>query len=90
MPKLAKTPGASGARLPDSDDCLITVRSVNQAAQRSIAVTLVLVGFVMGAVGLTLDLNGGPSWLHAITWVGGAVFGYGIVSLIQTGRKTLS
>lgn len=62
---------------------------MNQAAQRSIAVTLVIVGFVMGAIALILDLNGGPSWLHAITWVGGAVFGYGFVSLITLSKKTL-
>jgi uncharacterized membrane protein YgdD (TMEM256/DUF423 family) len=59
------------------------------AARRSIAVTLVIVGIVMGAIGLVLELNGGPSALHVLTWVGGAVFGYGFVSLIYARRGEL-
>ncbi|MCS5733812.1 hypothetical protein [Herbiconiux daphne] len=60
-----------------------------RSAARSIAVTFMIVGVVFGVGGLVWDLNGGPSWLHAFTWVGGAVFGYGLVSLISTRRDPL-
>lgn len=65
------------------------MRTVNVTQRRSIAITFVLVGIVMGVVGLVLDLNGGPSALHVLTWVGGGVFGYGIVSLIMSGKDNL-
>ena len=50
---------------------------------RSIAISMIVVGVVFGAVALILDLNGGPSWLHAITWVGGGSVGIGVGNLIR-------
>jgi hypothetical protein len=54
--------------------------------EQSIAATLVIVGIVMGIGGLILDLNGVGDWIHAVTWVGGSAFGYGLVTLIRLGR----
>lgn len=62
---------------------------MNTATRRSIGVTMVIIGIVMGAIGLVLDLNGGPSALHVLTWVGGGLFGYGFVSLIYSRRGEL-
>jgi len=62
---------------------------MNTATRRSIGVTLVIIGIVMGAIGLVLDLNGGPSALHVLTWVGGGLFGYGFVTLIYSRRGEL-
>ena len=62
---------------------------MNTATRRSIGVTLVVIGIVMGAIGLVLDLNGGPSALHVLTWVGGGLFGFGFVSLIYSRRGEL-
>jgi uncharacterized membrane protein YgdD (TMEM256/DUF423 family) len=58
--------------------------SVDQT--RAIATTLMVMGVLFLAGTLTWDLNGGPSWLHAITWVGGAIFSYGLVTLVTSGR----
>ncbi|WP_157439206.1 hypothetical protein [Agreia sp. Leaf244] len=62
---------------------------MNTATRRSIGVTMVIIGIVMGAIGLVLDLNGGPSALHVLTWVGGGLFGYGFVTLIYSRRGEL-
>lgn len=62
---------------------------MNTATRRSIGVTLVIIGIVMGAIGLVLDLNGGPSALHVLTWIGGGLFGYGLVALIYARRGEL-
>jgi hypothetical protein len=62
---------------------------MNTATRRSIGVTLAIIGIVMGAAGLVLDLNGGPSALHVLTWVGGGLFGYGFVTLIYANRSDL-
>jgi threonine/homoserine/homoserine lactone efflux protein len=62
---------------------------MNTATRRSIGVTLVVIGIVMGAIGLVLDLNGGPSALHVLTWIGGGLFGYGFVTLIYSRRGEL-
>jgi hypothetical protein len=61
----------------------------SSAARRSIAVTFVIIGILMGTIGFVLDLNGGPSALHVLTWVGGGLFGYGLVSLIYVRRDDL-
>ena len=62
---------------------------MNPAAARSISVTLIIIGIVMGVVGVVLDLNGGPAALHVLTWVGGGLFAYGLVSLIYARRGEL-
>ncbi|WP_157412207.1 hypothetical protein [Agreia sp. Leaf283] len=62
---------------------------MNTATRRSIGVTMVIIGIVMGAIGLVLDLNGGPSALHVLTWIGGGLFGYGFVTLIYSRRGEL-
>ena len=59
------------------------------ATRRSIAITFVIMGILMGTIGFVLDLNGGPSALHVLTWVGGGLFGYGFVSLIYVRRDAL-
>ena len=56
---------------------------------RSIAVTLIVMGIAFLAGGLIWDMNGGPSWLHAFTWVGGWAFGYGVVLLVSARRSVL-
>jgi len=61
----------------------------SSAARRSIAVTFVIIGILMGTIGFVLDLNGGPSALHVLTWVGGGLFGFGLVSLIYVRRDDL-
>ena len=61
----------------------------SSAARRSIAVTFVIIGILMGTIGFVLDLNGGPSTLHVLTWVGGGLFGFGLVSLIYVRRDDL-
>ncbi|SMQ67307.1 hypothetical protein [Agreia sp. VKM Ac-1783] len=61
----------------------------SSAARRSIAVTFVIIGILMGTIGFVLDLNGGPSVLHVLTWVGGGLFGFGLVSLIYVRRDDL-
>jgi hypothetical protein len=72
-----------------SDDGIVMLVVMTPATRRSIAITFVIVGIVMGAAGLVLDLNGGPSALHVLTWVGGGLFGYGFVSLIYSRRDEL-
>jgi threonine/homoserine/homoserine lactone efflux protein len=62
---------------------------MNTATRRSIGVTLVIIGIVMGAIGIVLDLNGGPSALHVLSWVGGGLFGYGVVTLVYARRNEL-
>ena len=56
---------------------------------RSISITLIVVGVLFLVGPLVWDLNGGPSWLHAFTWVGGAAFAYGIVGLVNARRARL-
>ncbi|MFF9565023.1 hypothetical protein ACF1AJ_16870 [Leifsonia sp. NPDC014704] len=59
------------------------------AKLRRIGVTLMIVGVLFLVGGVMWDLNGGPSWLHVLTWVGGGVFAYGLVTTITAGRSTL-
>jgi hypothetical protein len=58
--------------------------------QESTAATLVILGIIMGIGGVILDLNGAGSWIHSITWVGGGIFGYGLVTWIRLGRERKS
>ncbi len=51
--------------------------------EQSIALTLIIVGIVMGVAAVILDLNGAGSWIHALTWAGGGSFGYGLVTWIR-------
>ncbi|TAJ46240.1 MAG: hypothetical protein EPO52_17025 [Herbiconiux sp.] len=52
---------------------------------RILSLALILLGAVLLVVALVLDLNGGPSWLHFFTWIGGGLTGYGIVLLARSG-----
>jgi hypothetical protein len=61
--------------------------SVNKT--RSIAVTLIVMGVAFLIGGIIWDIYDGPSWVHVFTWVGGAIFGYGVVSLIYARRSAL-
>jgi hypothetical protein len=70
-------------------DGIVMLVVMTPVTRRSIAITFVVVGIVMGAIGLVLDLNGGPAALHVLTWVGGGLFGYGFVSLIYSRRDEL-
>ncbi|WP_382306664.1 hypothetical protein [Herbiconiux sp. UC225_62] len=54
---------------------------------RAIAITLIVVGVAFGAFAVIWDLNGGPTWLHAFTWVGGGCVGFGLVTLISSGAS---
>jgi uncharacterized membrane protein YgdD (TMEM256/DUF423 family) len=56
---------------------------------RSIAVTLIVLGVAFLVGGIIWDIYDGPSWLHVFTWVGGAIFSYGVVSLISARRSAL-
>ncbi len=51
--------------------------------EKSIAVTLVVMGLVLGIAAVILDLNGAGSWIHSLTFVGGGSFGYGLVMWIR-------
>jgi hypothetical protein len=57
---------------------------------RNIGITLMAVGVLFLVGGILWDVNGGPSWIHVFTWVGGGAFGYGLVSVITAGRSTPS
>jgi hypothetical protein len=59
--------------------------SVNKT--RSIGVTLIVLGVAFLVGGIIWDIYDGPSWLHVFTWVGGAIFSYGVVSLIYARRS---
>ncbi|GLK19091.1 MULTISPECIES: hypothetical protein [Herbiconiux] len=59
------------------------------ATKRSIAVTLIVLGIVFLAGGIAWDLNGGPAFIHTFTWVGGAIFAWGVVTLVSTRRSAL-
>lgn len=54
--------------------------------EESAAVTMVVLGIVIGIGCVILDLNGAGTWLHSITWVGGGMFGYGLITLIRLRR----
>lgn len=55
--------------------------SVTQS--RSVAVALIVVGVTFGVVAVVWDLNGGPTWLHAFTWVGSSATAFGIATLVR-------
>jgi len=59
---------------------------VSATAQRLVAALLLVIGIAIIVVTFTVDLNGGPSWLHFITWIGGGLTAYGLVSLLTAGR----
>jgi len=54
---------------------------------RILSLVMILLGAALLVVALVLDLNGGPSWLHFLTWIGGGLTGYGIVSLTRSGPR---
>lgn len=54
--------------------------------EKSTALTLIIVGIVMGVAAVILDLNGVGDWIHALTWAGGGSFGYGLVTWIRLSR----
>ena len=66
-----------------------TVPGLSVNKTRGIAVTLMVMGVAFLVGGIIWDVNDGPSWLHAFTWVGGWAFGYGVVLLISSRRSAL-
>lgn len=52
---------------------------------RILSLVMILLGAALLVGALVLDLNGGPSWLHFFTWIGGGLTGYGIVLLTRSG-----
>ncbi len=53
-----------------------------------------IIGIVAAALGLILatlfviwDLNGAPSWLHYVTWISGALSGWGLVVAFTAGKR---
>jgi hypothetical protein len=82
---VAVGPAARGRGEWDMRDDIVTEPSA--ATRRSIGATLVVLGIVFLVVCIVWDLNGAPSWLHAITWVGGGAFGYGLVTLLSARRS---
>jgi len=59
----------------------------NFTTREAAAVGYLVAGILVGVVALAADLMGGPSWLHAFTFVGGIAFGWGVVTLIQSTRE---
>ncbi|MDR5698994.1 hypothetical protein [Agromyces aerolatus] len=59
----------------------------NFTTREGAALGYLIGGIVVGVVALIADLAGGPSWLHAFTFVGGIAFGWGVVTLIQSTRE---
>jgi len=60
---------------------------MNFTTREAAAVGYLVAGILVGVVALVADLMGGPSWLHAFTFVGGIAFGWGVVTLIQSTRE---
>lgn len=58
----------------------------NFTAREGAALGYLFGGILVGIVALVADVMGGPSWLHAFTFVGGIAFGWGVVTLIQSSR----
>lgn len=52
--------------------------------QEGAALGYLVVGLLIGIVCLVSDMFGGPSYLHAFTFVGGIAFGYGVVTLVRS------
>jgi hypothetical protein len=59
---------------------------VSFSARLTLSIVLALVGVAILVIVLILQLDGGPSWLHFLTWVGGALFAFGVGSIISTVR----
>lgn len=55
---------------------------MNFAVRLTLAIALLVIGIVTLVACLIADMEGGPSWLHALTWTGGALTATG-VSLIR-------
>jgi hypothetical protein len=55
---------------------------MNFAIRLTFAIALLVIGIATLVGCLIADMEGGPSWLHALTWTGGALTATG-VSLIR-------
>ncbi len=55
--------------------------------QEGAAIGFIIAGIVVGVLCLLGDIWGGPSLLHAFTWLGGFAVGYGVFTIILESRR---
>jgi hypothetical protein len=48
---------------------------------------MLVIGLAAIVVILVLEIDGAPSWLHWITWIGGGLFAAGIANLANAIRS---
>lgn len=56
-------------------------RGMSAGAQIGLGIVVILVGIAVLIGTLVIEIDGGPSWVHYISWAGGGVFGGGVAIL---------
>ncbi|MDO9395556.1 MAG: hypothetical protein Q7T71_03315 [Herbiconiux sp.] len=56
-------------------------------ARLALAIVLLLIGLAVIALTLTLEIMGAPPWLHLVSWIGGGLTAFGLLTLVNTLRS---